>query len=111
MSAHWFSETYDTPLSFLEDTAFSDRADFAMGLWELPCVAAANCSWVAIPASTTIKCAALLRGNSANSLLTAASQLTPNRTRRTNPMRTPRIKTTLTAAAIILARTALLKHH
>jgi transposase-like protein len=26
---HCFSETHDTPLSFLENTAFSDRADFA----------------------------------------------------------------------------------
>lgn len=38
--------------------------------------------------------------------LTATSQLAPNRTRRTNPTRTPRIKTTLIAAAMMLARTA-----
>jgi hypothetical protein len=30
---HCFSETHDTPLSFLEDTAFSDRADFAGAQW------------------------------------------------------------------------------
>src|SRR5918999_2120593 len=58
------------------------------------------------PASTTIKRAATLFGRSPKSVLTAASQLAPNRTRRTTPTRTPRIKTTLTAAAMILARTA-----
>jgi len=52
------------------------------------------------------KRAVALSGKAPKSLLTAAAQLAPNRTHRTTPTRTPRIKTTLTAAATMLARTA-----
>ena len=69
-------------------------------------VAAANCFWVAIPASTARSRGTALGGRSANTAATASSQLAPKRTRWTKPTRTPAIHTTRVAAATMLARTA-----
>ena len=52
-------------------------------------VAAANCSCVAMPASTTSSRLLWTGGKSANTRATASSQLAPKRVRRTNPTRTP----------------------
>jgi hypothetical protein len=69
-------------------------------------VAAANCSLVAMPASTTSKRGPAHGGNSWNKAATACSQLAPKRVRRTKPRRMPLTKTTLLSVATMLARTA-----
>src|SRR4029450_10774563 len=69
-------------------------------------VAAANCSWVAMPASTTSSRLPWTGGKSSNTRATASAQLAPKRVRRTRPTRTPSIITTVVRAATRLARTA-----